>query len=376
LETIVKIPSSGNVAFQLAFWAVVFTINVGPEWHKYSSAREIIEVAGLTTLLQMLVALVAVRLLVPRWLDRGAVVGFLAMMLLALVAAVEVNVLVSYLYLEPAYSATYGAYYIKHLVDLSMLERLGFSYVVKYLLLSKLPLLAFPAAILIAVDYYQRQRTLLALKERQRAAELEALKNQLNPHFIFNTLNNIYALALQRSTQTAEAVARLSSILDYVLHHGSEPLVSLREEVSMIEAYIALEQLRFGDRLQVEFRNEASPNLRVPPLLFLTLLENAFKHGVAKSLRPEQIEVALTENDQQLCFEVKNSVPPGSRQQPRDDAIGLRNLRRQLALQCPDLHQLTVTQDDKQHTARLVLDQPCQSPTPASSLTMKSSAAS
>ncbi len=367
---------SGAIAFQFAFWAVVFTINLGPEWQKYSSAREVVEVVGLTTLLQMLVALVAVRLLVPRWLDRGAVIGFLGMLLLMLVVAVEINVLVSYLYLEEAYPDSYGAYYLKHLSAMSPLERLGFSYVIKYLLLSKLPLLAFPAAVLIAVDYYQRQRTLLTLKERQRAAELEALKNQLNPHFIFNTLNNIYALALQRSTQTAEAVARLSSILDYVLHHGSEPLVSLRDEVAMIEAYIALEQLRFGERLQVDFRNEASPDLQVPPLLFLTLLENAFKHGVAKSLREEQIEISLAQQNQQLCFEVRNSVPPGSSDLPSDKAIGLRNLRRQLTLQCPGAHQLTVTHTDKQHTALLVLDQQCQSPIPASSLTMKSSAAS
>lgn len=363
------------MAFLLAFWAVVFTINLGPEWQKYSSAREVLEVVGLTTALQMLVALVAVRQLVPRWLDRGAVLGFLGLFLLTLMVTAEINVLVSYLYLEGAYPTTYGAYYQKHLADVGLLQRLGFSYLSRYILLSKLPLLAFPAAVLIAVDYYRRQRALLMLKEQQRAAELEALKSQLNPHFIFNTLNNIYALALQRSTRTAEAVARLSSILDYVLHHGSEPLVSLRDEVAMIDAYIALEQLRFGDRLQVDFRNEASPDQQVPPLLFLTLLENAFKHGVAKSLRQERIDISLSEREQQLCFEVRNSVPPGAGGESSENAIGLKNLRRQLALQCPSAHQLTVTHGEEQHIAQLVLDQVCPSPMPASSLTMKSSAA-
>ena len=359
------------------FWAVVVVVNLGPEWHKYSSPREILEVVGLATGLQMLVALIAVRLLVPRWLDQGAPMQFLGLFLLLLVVATQINVLVSYLYLEDAYPTTYGAYYQKHLADIGLLQRLGFSYLSKYLLLLKVPHLAFPAAVLIGVNYYQQQRAVLALRERQRAAELEALKSQLNPHFVFNTLNNIYALAIKRSPQTAQAVARLSSILDYVLHHGSEPLVSLREEVAMIEAYIALEELRFGDRLHIEFSNRASLDQQVPPLLFLTLLENAFKHGVAKSLREEYISISLTEDDQKLSFEVRNSVPPGAADAGRSgNAIGLGNLRRQLALQCPNAHQLTITQDEKQHVAQLVLNQPCQNLIPVSSLTMKSSAAS
>lgn len=368
---------TGRVSLLALFWAVVAVINLGPEWHTYSSPREALEVVGLTTALQMLVALVALRLLVPRWLDRGAVKRFLGLFLLTLVAAAQINVLVSYLYLESAYPTTYGAFYQQHLADVSLLQRLGFSYLSKYILLSKLPLLAFPAAVLIAANYYRQQRAVLALKERQQAAELEALKNQLNPHFIFNTLNNIYALALQRSEQTAEAVARLSSILDYVLHRGNQPLVSLRDEVDMIEAYIALEKLRFGDRLQVTFSKEASLDRQVPPLLFLTLLENAFKHGVAKSLRPEQVSVSLVEREQQLWFEVSNSVPPGAPDSTgRVNAIGLRNLRRQLALQCPGAHQIKVTQTEPQHVVQLVLDQPCKNAIPASSLTMKTLAES
>ncbi len=367
----------GTASLLALFWAVVAVINLGPEWHKYSSLREALEVVGLTTVLQMLVALVALRLLVPRWLDRGSVAGFLGLFLLALVAAAQVNILVSYLYLESAYPTTYGAFYQRHLADVGLLQRLGFSYLSKYILLSKLPLLAFPAAVLIAANYYRQQRAVLSLKERQQAAELEALKNQLNPHFIFNTLNNIYALALQRSEQTAEAVARLSSILDYVLHRGNEPLVSLRDEVAMIEAYIALEKLRFGDRLQVEFRKVTSLDRQVPPLLFLTLLENAFKHGVAKSLRPEQVSISLLENENQLRFEVRNTIPPGTTDAvERENAIGLRNLRRQLALQCPGAHQITVNRTDTQYTAQLVLDQPCKNAIPASSLTMNSLAGS
>ncbi|GAB4200288.1 MAG: hypothetical protein Tsb002_36360 [Wenzhouxiangellaceae bacterium] len=360
------------MSFQVLFWAVVFIINLGPEWHNYSSLREALEVVGLTTALQMLVAFVAVRQLVPRWLDQGAVLRFLGLFLALLMVAAQINILVSYFYLEPAYPASYGAYYQRNLADVGLLQRLGFSYLSKYILLSKLPHLAFPAAVLIAVNYYRQQQALLELREQQRAAELEALKKQLNPHFIFNTLNNIYALALQRSEHTAEAVARLSSILDYVLHRGSDTLVSLNDEVTMIEAYVALEQLRFSNRLAITFTNQASPNHRVPPLLFLTLLENAFKHGVAKSLGDEQIEIALSNQGDGLCFEIRNSLPPAAAETTvNENAIGLRNLRRQLALQCPNNHQLTISQTDRHYSARLVLNQTCQNATPASSSTTK-----
>ncbi|MEO0421752.1 MAG: sensor histidine kinase [Pseudomonadota bacterium] len=344
------------------FWAVVVLVNLGPDWQRFATAREALEVIGLTTVLQMAVAAVTIAYLVPRWLDKGATGRFLLLLLLAVLCAAEVNILVSYFYLEPTHTEGYGARYQEILGDLTLVERLGFSWVSRYILLSKLPHLVLPAAVLIAVRYYRRQQSLLQLREQQQAAELNALKSQLNPHFIFNTLNNIYALALKRSTLTAEAVARLSSILDYVLYRGSERVVSLRDEVAMIEAYIALEQLRFGDRLTVHFSQHASPDHQVPPLLFLTLLENAFKHGVATSLDAAVIEISLVEEAGALRFAISNSRPPASAPARRDageQAIGLRNLQRQLALQCPDTHELTLVDGDDRYTATLTLTDTC-----------------
>ncbi len=343
------------------FWCAVVLINLGPDWQRFDSAREVVEVIGLTTVLQMAVAAVVLVYIVPRWLDRGATGRFLLLSLLVVLAAAEINVLVSYFYLEPAYPESYGAYYQQNLADVSLIERLGFSYLSRYIVLWKLPHLALPAALLIAVRYYRRQQTLLLLREQKRAAELDALKSQLNPHFIFNTLNNIYALALKRSELTAEAVARLSSILDYVLYRGSERVVSLRDEVAMIEAYVALEQLRFGDRLTVRFSQQASSDHQVPPLLFLTLLENAFKHGVATSLDKAEIDIAVVEDADQLRFEISNTKPPthAAASPEGQNAIGLRNLRRQLALQCPDTHELTLTDSPDRYTATLSLSNTC-----------------
>ncbi|WOJ97394.1 sensor histidine kinase [Congregibacter brevis] len=348
---------------QGAFWTVVFTLNVGPQWQKYGSPRELFEVVGTTTALQALVALIALRYLVPHLLDRGRVKQFGILLLVLLFVVAESNILFSYFYLEPAYPDSYGKYY-QILSDLSLIERLGFSSMIRWIVFSKLPLFFFPAAVLIAVDYYQRQQSVLALREQKRSAELDALKNQLNPHFIFNTLNNIYALAIKGSDQTAEAIAKLSGILDYVLYRCNSEYVSLNDEVNMIDDYIALERLRFGDRLAISFVNEVREPVEIAPLLFLTLIENAFKHGASQALDTATVDLSLSASEKQIAFEVSNSTSPSSSSDKPSNAaagdrppgIGLKNLRRQLDLLYPNAHRLSINESDKQFTARLVVE--------------------
>ncbi|MEM7704576.1 MAG: sensor histidine kinase [Pseudomonadota bacterium] len=350
----VRFLSSASL-FQLGFWAVVFLLNVGPAWYRYSSPREVVEVVGTITLLQAMVALIALKYLVPRWLDRGQVKTFSLLLIAVLVLAAELNILLSYLYLEPAYPDTYATMY-QAISDLTLIERLGFSWVIRYIVLSKLPVLFFPAAVLLAVSYYRRQQSVLALRDQKRAAELEALKNQLNPHFIFNTLNNIYALAIKRSDQTPEAVAKLAGILDYVLYQCNSPDVSLHKEIQMIEDYIDLERLRFGDRIMVTFEHRVDEGARIAPLLFLTLLENAFKHSASQELNQATVDVSLKADRHHVVFEVSNSKP-GQSSDKKDvrAGIGLANLHRQLDLLYPATHELVVNESDRRYQARLEL---------------------
>lgn len=311
---------------------------------------------GTTTALQALVALVALRYLVPRLLDRGQVKQFGVLLLALLLVVAESNILFSYFYLEPAYPDSYGKYY-QILSDLSLMERLGFSSMIRWIVFSKLPLFFFPAAVLIAVNYYQRQQSVLTLREQKRTAELDALKNQLNPHFIFNTLNNIYALAIKQSDQTPEAIAKLSGILDYVLYRCNSEHVSLNDEVRMIEDYIALERLRFGDRLEISFINEVQEPVKIAPLLFLTLIENAFKHGASQMLDAATVDLSLTASAKEIAFEVSNGTPPGKASATeRAPGIGLKNLRRQLDLLYPNAHRLSIYEPDGSFTARLVVE--------------------
>ncbi len=337
----------------IGFWMIVFLVNLGARWNNYSSVREGLEVAGLATVLQWLVSVVAVRYLVPKFLDRDRLVGFVLAMLGLVFAAAEIYILVSVLYLEPMYPDTYGAFYLNNLSHLSLLERMGFSSMIRYIALAKVPTLLFPSAILIAADFYQKQKHLLELREQKQAAELNALKSQLNPHFIFNTLNNIYSLALARSERTAEAVERLSGILDYVLHHCNESYVSLNNEVQMINDYIALEALRFGDRVDVSFVNAVKAPARVAPLLFLSLVENAFKHGASQELGQAKINIRLASEAGQVVFEISNTKPPSQRSDNSSPSIGIKNLQRQLELLYPNAHELCLS--ETQETYNVVL---------------------
>lgn len=135
--------------------------------------------------------------------------------------------------------------------------------------------------------HQERDNALLAQANYQ--AELQLLRAQIHPHFLFNTLNNLYALTLKQSDQAPLVVERLTGLLHFVLEQGTAPLVPLPDEVTLLRNYMALEQLRYGERLTLEFRAEGiAPAARIAPLLLLPLVENAFKHGAADGGRPHQ----------------------------------------------------------------------------------------
>lgn len=341
----------------IAFWTVVLLINLGYDWHRFASLREAVEVGGFKTLTQWLVAVFAIHVLVPRFLQHKRHLVFtLSLLLLAFLMA-EVFIAISYLYLEPTYPLTYGAFYINNLGDYSLIQRLGFSDMIRYILISKIPTLLFPAVVLIAVNFYEKQQRLLEYKEQKQAAELNALKTQLNPHFIFNTLNNIYSLAINGSKHTAEAVAKLSGIFDYVLYRCNERFVSLNAEVEMIENYIALETLRYGERVNVELTNQITQPTQVAPLLYLTLVENAFKHGVSQELNQAHIDITLSQNNQNdVIFKINNSKPESSSNNDLNEAIGLTNLKRQLKLIYPEKHMLRITETETSYEVCLLIN--------------------
>ena len=213
----------------------------------------------------------------------------------------------------------------------------------------------FPAVILMALQYYRHQQEALALREQKRTAELDALKNQLNPHFLFNTLNNLYALALKKSDLTPEVIAKLSEILDYILYRCNDNFVSLTNEVTLLNNYIALEKVRYGKRVQVNFEHHVSSDAKIAPLLLLTFLENAFKHGVSQEINVAKINIELFANNEEVVFSIENSTPLHKTKNDDRDAIGLQNINKQLDLLYPHKYNLVSQEDNSTYKVTLKL---------------------
>ena len=203
------------------------------------------------------------------------------------------------------------------------------------------PLLVATMAMAFERLWYKKrqiEKENLQLERDKNSAELHALKAQLHPHFLFNTLNNLYTLTLQKSDKAPEIVATLSSMLDYILYQSSAKFISLEKEVQLLENYIALEQLRYGDEIEIHFMKSYNPHTLITPLILLSILENAFKHGASASLEIPVIDIKLYQENEVVFFEVKNTK---NTEKQHDETgyskgIGIPNITQQLALLYPD----------------------------------------
>ncbi|MBC7950145.1 MAG: histidine kinase [Chitinophagaceae bacterium] len=205
-------------------------------------------------------------------------------------------------------------------------------------------------------DYIKLRQAAQQLRIEKQQAELNYLKSQTNPHFLFNTLNNIYSLARDKSDLAPESILRLSKILRFMLYETSGDYISIEQEVKIINDYIALEKLRYDDSLRVNFMYDVeNMNQPVPPLLLIPLVENAFKHGVSETRGRPFVEIRLSATYSQLLFVVKNSMEDAIPESGVKENIGLSNLRRQLELLYTN-HSLVVSHDGSTFTTTLKIN--------------------
>lgn len=203
----------------------------------------------------------------------------------------------------------------------------------------------FILGIAVAIKLYNMQLEGKAreqqLVQEKLESELQFLRAQTNPHFLFNTLNNIYALARRESPQAAAVLLRLSKLLRFMLYECSNPTISLADEVKVIHDYLELEKLRYNDRLQINFTEQIDhPNQPIAPLLLLPFIENAFKHGASENRFLTHIDIQLAVRNGQLTFYIKNDKEPEN--SPSKDGLGLANVQRQLELLYPNAYQLNI----------------------------------
>ncbi|MBD2766911.1 sensor histidine kinase [Hymenobacter sp. BT664] len=199
--------------------------------------------------------------------------------------------------------------------------------------------------VLLALLFNQGQQYLKneALRQEKNAIELSFLKAQLNPHFLFNTLNNLYGLALTEPVRMPDALLKLAELMRYMLYESNETLVELVQEIDYLNSYIALEKLRHDGGVYVDFTVEGNINgYQIAPLLLISFVENAFKHGSIDN--PQQpVELRLTARGGQLTFSSHNQIVRKNKDQV--GGVGLQSVQRRLTLLYPGQHQLTITQE-------------------------------
>ena len=211
-------------------------------------------------------------------------------------------------------------------------------------ILSTLMIVLFVGLLRFAEDYFESEARRTELENASLSSELRFLRAQVNPHFLFNTLNNLYYLAVNESPQTPEVIAKLAGLMRYLLHDSNHALVPLDREVEYMRNYISLERLRLNDEISIDFTVEGPvASVRVAPLILVTFLENAFKHGIDNTAGGSYIHVRLTALPEEVQFAVENSKA-SAKTVTEASGIGLANARRRLELGYPGRHRLDITE--------------------------------
>ena len=217
---------------------------------------------------------------------------------------------------------------------------------------AKFMIIPIPAFAVLWV--YEQWRWLRMLQADKANAELTLLKSQINPHFFFNTLNNLYGLVVEKSDKAPEVVLMLSDMMRYTIYEGKEDLVLLKDEISYLENYIELHKIRYRKKVDIVFTQKIEGEIKVAPLLFIILLENAFKHGVEKIPGDALIHMRMETNDRQLFFTIVNNIDETAPN--HKPGIGLENLKKRLDHLYHNQHTLTIEKTTSTYKVHLNLE--------------------
>lgn len=184
------------------------------------------------------------------------------------------------------------------------------------------------------------------LKEEKLGTELKLLKAQINPHFIFNALNNIYALTYTQSEKAPESVLKLSKMLRYVFYDCSKDKVKLKDEILYIENFISFQQMKSEQKQNIEFDySEAQTEKNIYPMLFIPFIENAFKYSKIEELEDAYIKIKLATENKKLYFRIENTVPETGKSNP-GKGMGINNVKQRLEVLYPGKHSLNIEEKD------------------------------
>jgi hypothetical protein len=198
-----------------------------------------------------------------------------------------------------------------------------------------------PIPFLFLIWIFEQWKWIQNLKVEKANAELSLLRAQINPHFFFNTLNNLYALTIKNSKKAPEVILKLSDMMRYTIYEGEKEKVKIQDEIEYLNNYIELHKIRYKKSVEINFDYASvDTHLTIAPLLYIILLENAFKHGVETLAENAFIRIELYDDNDFIHFMIENNFDPNEASE--SNGIGLKNLKRRLALLYKDRHELKV----------------------------------
>ncbi len=326
------------------FWIGVFLLDtVGDDLFKEPFENCVFGISNIIT--QMLASYLTVYYLVPKFLLKKKYIQFI---ILFSISAYFISVLSRILVVHIAEPLTRTPpFHQESILEIFM--------DIEWLLLKYFPSNYIMVLFFGLVTYLNISRNDLSLQKEKTAAELKMLKSQLNPHFLFNTLNNIYSLSLDNSPKTSESIGRLSKILDYILYRCDNRFVLLSEEVKLLENYIALERLRYDDRLRVFIDQKIEEEIEIAPLILLSLTENAFKHGAGEDGGSPKINISIQSKRGFFKFIISNSVVETNIKKSKE-TIGLENIKKQLDLIYHNRYDLNINKEADSFMVTLSLE--------------------
>lgn len=204
-------------------------------------------------------------------------------------------------------------------------------------------MLLIPIPFFLLLWVFEQWKRINGLETQKNQAELAMLKSQINPHFLFNTLNNLYGLCVEKSDAASEVVLKLSDMMRYTIYEGKEHEVLLSKEVDYLKNFLGLQKLRHRYEPEIDFQVSIKEDRSISPLLFIVPVENAFKHGVEKLTERAFVKIDLRADQEKLILKVENNYDP--EEQLAKPGIGLENLKRRLDLAYPTTHSLQITQN-------------------------------
>ncbi len=208
-----------------------------------------------------------------------------------------------------------------------------------------------PVPVLFLVWVFEQWKWLQNLKAEKAKTELSLLRTQINPHFFFNTLNNLYALTVKNSEQAPDVILKLSDMMRYTIYEGEKETVKLKDEIEYLNNYIELHKIRYKKSVEITFKHDIDTSLTIAPLLYIILLENAFKHGIETLTENAFIHMNLYEDTDFIHFDIENNFDPNNLNE--SNGIGLKNLKRRLSLLYKEKHELTVKKTNNTYKTAL-----------------------